>query len=838
MTQDEYNAALAKMLREKGWQPVWCHNADGNVWALKDTTGPAPFGQEGVQQLGWTLSFRPPPDVKIFDVDHYEEKHGMDTLDAAESALGPLPPTWRVTSRGADNPSGRYLYRCPEEVEFNDSVFNPYGAQETRTVKGKETSKIWTDIEVVRTRHRWSWAPGTVHYKNGQLIRVYNSYNEECSMPPVEALPWLPDAWTDYLKNPPRSQTDVQFRPDPMKYGAEDTWYLDVEDSSLSSRGQLCDFAFWLMISSHNDIDLTMAQLRRVSAESDPSDPWLDRDFRGMTDANTQNKTAEYRARQDADDSLLSSVYTLLPPEVPPAPDPMSPPPVPPSPEPNWEYYQAPASDGDDGDDEEPPVFDPYTLPPEPPQAEPEPDVAKPEFPLPPYYKLMSDAYKHEFARQAYNRQVKLDIEAGVRKQQGDEWRARNEGQGGFTNPFDAPPVPDPETFCVVGPSGAAYTLITPNTVTVVYGNRASGKTWVVATWSWQEVRQGNHVMWLDFERQASLMKTKLVALNMQRHEAAEYFHYSGGGLPPIDYLCEKIRAYLKTCKRVLVVVDSFRDLLGAVVPAGDSNSGESVGKVYAEYINLLHEAGATICLIDHAPKSNTDSTFGSERKESAADNVFKVEMKEKFVLNHSGYSVITCTKDRYGVVPVDTTGEPAPAYLWVPGNDDVPKGEGRTKYPHYPEIRNWQPEPEVTIEDWEKPESVNEAEAKDIRSYFTTPSAMATTTELGKYLLGVDSTRKPRTKVKGKLKPWEPGMKVWTGRRVSDFAPWTAADFARSLPAKAREAGLVKDSAEYWSWPGAPMPAPEPGTETDSSLLDRLNLGEEFSESGIDDGQ
>lgn len=810
MTDDEYNAALAQVLRDKGWQPVWCHNADGNVWALKDTTGPAPFGQEGQQPPGYTLSFRPPPSVKIFDVDEYEEKHGIGTIERAEAHLGELPATWRVSARGPLNPSGRYLYRCPEEVEFNDAVFQPYGVTETRSVKGRDTTKIWTDVEVVRTRHRWSWAPGIVHYKNGELVKVYDSFNEECAMPAVDDLPWLPPAWTDYLRNPPRSQSDVQFRPDPMTFGAEDTWYLAVEENSLSSRGQLCDFAFWLMISSRNDQALTIGQLRRVSAETDPTDPWLERDFLGMTDANTQNKTAEYIAKQDASDSSVSSMYALPQQPVTPDPDPMSPPaaPIPPVPD---------------------TPFDPYTLPP--PAVvvtEPEPEAAKPEFPLPPYWKAMPDAYKLEFSRQCFNRQAKLDIEAGVRLQQGNEWRARNEGRGGFTNPFDAPPVPDPETFHVIG---APTPLVTPNTITVLYGNRASGKTWVAAAWAWQEVMERNHVMWLDFERQASLMKTKLVALNMQEHQAKELFHYSGGGLPPVDYLCEKIRAYLVTCQRVLVVIDSFRDLLGAVVPAGDSNSGESVAKVYAEYLNFLHEAGATICLIDHAPKSNTDSAFGSERKESAADNVFKVEMKEKFVLNHSGYSIITCTKDRYGVVPVDATGEPAPAYLWVPGNDHdtVPKGEGRTKYPHYPEMRNWCPEPEVGLDDWDKPASIDEAEAMDIRSYFSTPAAMATTIELASHLLSVDSTRKDRSKVKGKLKPWEPGMKVWTGRRVTDFAPYTKDRMEKDIPAKARAAGLVKDSNDYWAWPDAMRPVPVLGVvEVQSPLLVRLNTGDQ----------
>lgn len=810
MTEDdEINAALAQMLRNRGWQPVWCHNADGNVWALRDTTGPAPFGQEGQQPPGYTLSFRPPQSVKIFDVDHYDEKHGMDTISRAESQLGRLPYTWRVTSRGSENPSGRYLFRCPEDVEFNDAVFQPYGEQETRLVKGRETSKIWTDVEVVRTRHRWSWAPGVVHYKNGELIRVYNADDEECAMPAVDELPWLPDAWIEYLRNPPRSQSDNQFRPDPNTFGTGNDWYKEVEDSSLSSRGQLCDFAFWLMISSYNDQDLTIEQLRRVAAESDPTDPWLDRDFLGMTDANTQNKTAEYIAKRDEEMAYFKG--------LPDAPLTQPTPAVPAMPDARDVIDQRPATMLQPVTFDDTP-YDPYTLPPA--VVVTEPEIVKPEFPVPAYYKVMPDAYRQEFARQAFNRQVKLDIEAGVRLQAGNEWRARNEGRGGFSNPFDASPVPDPATFHV---EGTGY-LVTPNTVTILYGNRASGKTWVAATWARQEVTAGNHVMWLDFERQASLMKTKLVALGMKEHQAREMFHYSGGGLPPVDYLSEMIQQYLFGCQRVLVVIDSFRDLLGAVVPAGDSNSGESVSKVYSEYLNFLHEAGATICLIDHAPKSNTDSTFGSERKESAADNVFKVEMKEKFVLNHSGYSMISCTKDRYGVVPVDNTGESAPAYLWVPGEDDVPKGSGRKMYPNYPEIRNYSPEPDVG-EGWDKPQSVNEAEAMDIRSYFSTSGTMGTATDVANYLFGIDRDRDKWSRKKGKAARWEPGLKVWAGRtEKTKFESHSVADIVHNFKPKAEKAGLVKDSAGYWSWPDALRPAPVLGTEDDASVLGRLN--------------
>src|SRR5262249_38660128 len=116
MTKFQAPAALLGLAKDmilKGWQPVWCpHRMSGSFSPLPGCTGGVDFPTVLPQptDVAHKLAVRPPEDVVMFDVDDYEDKHGQDTMDRAEAWLGELPPTYRITSRGNSNPSGRYLF--------------------------------------------------------------------------------------------------------------------------------------------------------------------------------------------------------------------------------------------------------------------------------------------------------------------------------------------------------------------------------------------------------------------------------------------------------------------------------------------------------------------------------------------------------------------------------------------------------------------------------------------------------------------------------------------------------------------------------------------------------
>jgi hypothetical protein len=114
------------------------------------------------------------------DVDAYEGKGGAAALAELEAACGPLPPTWKVTSR--DDPvSGIRLFRA-----------------------AMPAGRVWVDqpggtgrgIEAIHRGHRYVVAWPSVHPKTGAKYRWFLPDGQPSERPPrVDELPELPAAW-------------------------------------------------------------------------------------------------------------------------------------------------------------------------------------------------------------------------------------------------------------------------------------------------------------------------------------------------------------------------------------------------------------------------------------------------------------------------------------------------------------------------------------------------------------------------------------------------------------------------------------------------------------------
>jgi hypothetical protein len=200
MSQDSAADTRPAALAALGYQPVFCTpNAAGQHTPLVGTTGGADFPAYRDPPAGpYRLALRPPPDVSLTDVDdHAGAGIGPRTIKRMEAALGPLPPTWRLTSRGPDQSTGRYLYRHPAGLVITDAVFDPYGEE----VTGQDgRTRIETEIQVVRTGHRFSWAEGDVNPRTGTPVVVYGPDGRPCPMPAVADLPAYPDAWVEHFR--------------------------------------------------------------------------------------------------------------------------------------------------------------------------------------------------------------------------------------------------------------------------------------------------------------------------------------------------------------------------------------------------------------------------------------------------------------------------------------------------------------------------------------------------------------------------------------------------------------------------------------------------------------
>ncbi|MGW0036171.1 bifunctional DNA primase/polymerase [Gordonia sp. NPDC003376] len=112
------------------------------------------------------------------DVDHYDGKTGADTLADLVAEHGSLPRTYRSTSRSVENPSGIQFF----------------------VVEGglKWVGKPGPDIEIIQRTHRYAVAwPSTV---SGRTYRWYDADGNECDVPDVRDLPFLPESWVEFLR--------------------------------------------------------------------------------------------------------------------------------------------------------------------------------------------------------------------------------------------------------------------------------------------------------------------------------------------------------------------------------------------------------------------------------------------------------------------------------------------------------------------------------------------------------------------------------------------------------------------------------------------------------------
>lgn len=143
-------------------------------------------GRVSAGKLSWVaasgqIALRLPPTVLGIDADMYEGKEGRTTLAKAIEAWGPLPDTFRTSSRR--DGSGILLFRIPEGLAWPGKL--PFGG----------------GVELIRWDHRYAIVSPSRHDKTGEVY--YWSYGESLDpvdeFPEVDGLVDLPDEWTEGL---------------------------------------------------------------------------------------------------------------------------------------------------------------------------------------------------------------------------------------------------------------------------------------------------------------------------------------------------------------------------------------------------------------------------------------------------------------------------------------------------------------------------------------------------------------------------------------------------------------------------------------------------------------
>jgi hypothetical protein len=200
-------AATALSYWSQGWQGILPLPVADKYPPPKGYTGAtAPFpsyadvyawceGDEGNGNIGIRL----PRSVLGIDVDAYAGKVGADTLARLFSEYGPLPQTWRLSSR-ADGISGIYLFRVPDNMQWPGEA-GPH-------------------VELIQYRHRYAVAWPSVH-PNGAMYRWWQGAALVGQPPAPQELPELPEAW---IRNLTRGQLAVDIDKLSADDGAVSAW--------------------------------------------------------------------------------------------------------------------------------------------------------------------------------------------------------------------------------------------------------------------------------------------------------------------------------------------------------------------------------------------------------------------------------------------------------------------------------------------------------------------------------------------------------------------------------------------------------------------------------------
>jgi len=125
------------------------------------------------------VALRLPDGLIGLDVDAYGQKAGRASLAALVTAYGPLPPTWRSTSRD-DGVSGISPFRVPDGLRW--------------------PGEAGAGIDIIQRRHRYMVAWPSIHPEGGKYQWLDDlQIPFEDNVPAPDDFPWLPESWIQGL---------------------------------------------------------------------------------------------------------------------------------------------------------------------------------------------------------------------------------------------------------------------------------------------------------------------------------------------------------------------------------------------------------------------------------------------------------------------------------------------------------------------------------------------------------------------------------------------------------------------------------------------------------------
>jgi hypothetical protein len=190
--------------------------------------------------------------------------------------------------------------------------------------------------------------------------------------------------------------------------------------------------------------------------------------------------------------------------------------------------------------------------------------------------------------------------------------------------------------------------LFYPGRMNSVASESEAGKTWFALVACLQEINDGHHVLYLDFEDDAGGVVGRLLCLGANPADVLEYFHYVRPENSPSDIDLIDLAQVLETSP-TLAIVDGVTE--GMSLFGLELKDNTDIAKFGRLLLRPLQNAGAAVVTLDHVVKSSENRgrySIGGVHKLNGLNGVMYIlENRRPFGIGLTGKSTIRVAKDR-----------------------------------------------------------------------------------------------------------------------------------------------------------------------------------------------
>ena len=547
------------------------------------------------ERPGANIALRMPPDVIGIDVDHYKGKLGGNTLAEHEAKWGPLPPTWRSTSRD-DKVSGIRFFAVPPGLGWVGGL---------------------PSIELIHRGHRYAVVAPSIHPEGRPYRWIDPGGATSLVNPSAHDMPPLPAAWLIGLSTGPHV---AQARAD-LDGGQAAEWVMGLAGHEhapcafMASWAVKATQAITAQAEARHDVtrNQVLALVRFGEQGHVGLDSALDRVRATFIRLVTADNSRTLREASSEWQRILTGAIRIVVanPEI-------------------------TMTEGDPC----PPVLPtlkidkPQPISPVPTRSETFPERVTGPSP--------AEMIEAELTRSRSSERV--NSSAPEPEPERSSWWAHD-----LSDVLSGAPVLDgPTHFARTDGVYGCYA----GEINGFIGAPESGKSWAALEESRQSLERGEHVVYLDFESSPAVMVERLRALGVPDEVIAAQVHYC---TPQESYTGQgesDVTEMFRRWNPSTVVFDGVNIAMSLMGLKIDSNDDASEFK--RKVLDPLRSGGACLITVDHVKKNDdgTPGAIGAQGKRAFITGVqLTFRVIKPFGRGQRGEIAITVDKDRRGHV-------------------------------------------------------------------------------------------------------------------------------------------------------------------------------------------